>query len=451
MQAGTLALARHDFSSALVLAQRAQRQSGGAGAVAPYPVLVDALVELGRYDEAERALQAMVDLKPNLAAYARVSYLRELHGDLDGAAAAMRDAIAAGGPAPEHVASLQTLLAGLELARGRRAGGPARVPTLRWPPCPATFPRSRRHARLRASRGDLGGAVAALAAGRRAAAAARVRRPPSARPSWPRAAARAPAATWRWCGVQRRLLAAAGVNTDVELAVVRGRPRRSAPRRRAGAARLGGGAQRALRGCARLGAHPVGPPARGPGWARRALRLGSLDPLLRFHAGMTARAAGRPREGARAPAHGARARAGGATPWQAGRRGRRSDEAARRRRRGGGGAPRPAGRRVRAPARQLLVQPPHARRGLERPGGRALRARPGGDPDVPGARSAARRGAAAQTRGGGPAAGGARRRPSRGAGDGATAAPDPPARTGRAAPRPGSSSTCAPPPAAPAA
>ena len=42
------------------------------------PIRVDALVELGRYDEAERELQAMIDRKPNLAAYARVSYLREL-------------------------------------------------------------------------------------------------------------------------------------------------------------------------------------------------------------------------------------------------------------------------------------------------------------------------------------------------------------------------------------
>ena len=34
---------------------------------------------------AERTLQRMVDLKPNLDSYARVSYFRELHGDLAGA------------------------------------------------------------------------------------------------------------------------------------------------------------------------------------------------------------------------------------------------------------------------------------------------------------------------------------------------------------------------------
>ena len=76
--AGELALARHDFRGALALGARRRR--------GPAPSMrVDALVELGRYGEAERELpSAMVDRKPNLAGYARVSYLRELRGDLDG-------------------------------------------------------------------------------------------------------------------------------------------------------------------------------------------------------------------------------------------------------------------------------------------------------------------------------------------------------------------------------
>src|SRR4051794_41152372 len=115
--AGELALARHAFAQALELGRRA----GAEGAF----VRVDALVELGRYDAAERELQAMVDRKPNLAAYARVSYLRELNGDLQGAASAMRLAVAAGGPAPENNAYVLGLLGELERRLGH--AGEARV------------------------------------------------------------------------------------------------------------------------------------------------------------------------------------------------------------------------------------------------------------------------------------------------------------------------------------
>ena len=70
----------------------------------------------------------MVDLKPNLASYARVSYFRELHGDLRGATDAMRLAVAAGGDAPENIAYVQTLLGDLELVRGALGAARARVP-----------------------------------------------------------------------------------------------------------------------------------------------------------------------------------------------------------------------------------------------------------------------------------------------------------------------------------
>src|SRR4051794_26552129 len=93
--AGTLALARHDFSGALTLAQRARRLAPALAA--PYAVLVDSLIELGRYREAARALQRWVDIKPTLSSYARISYWRELHGDLAGASDALRAAISAGG------------------------------------------------------------------------------------------------------------------------------------------------------------------------------------------------------------------------------------------------------------------------------------------------------------------------------------------------------------------
>src|SRR4051794_30170202 len=110
--AGELALARHDFRSALTLGARA----GNDGAA----IRVDALVELGRYDAARAELQAMINRRPNLSGYARVSYVRELHGDLDGAVEAMRLAVDAGGPTAENGAYVSTLLGELERRRGHR-------------------------------------------------------------------------------------------------------------------------------------------------------------------------------------------------------------------------------------------------------------------------------------------------------------------------------------------
>ena len=55
--------------------------------------LIDALVELGEYDEATRVSDKLQALRPGLPAYSRASYLRELHGDTDGAIAAMRLAV----------------------------------------------------------------------------------------------------------------------------------------------------------------------------------------------------------------------------------------------------------------------------------------------------------------------------------------------------------------------
>lgn len=52
--------------------------------------LIDALVELGEYEEAVEVSDRLQGLKPGLSAYSRASYLRELHGDTEGAIEAMR-------------------------------------------------------------------------------------------------------------------------------------------------------------------------------------------------------------------------------------------------------------------------------------------------------------------------------------------------------------------------
>lgn len=116
VQMGALSLGRHRFRDALDWGRR-------AAALDPYSaralgVAGDAAVELGRYDEAFATFQRMVDLRPDLSSYARVSYARELTGDADGAIESMRAAVDAGGPAPENVAYTQVLLGNLYFDRG---------------------------------------------------------------------------------------------------------------------------------------------------------------------------------------------------------------------------------------------------------------------------------------------------------------------------------------------
>jgi tetratricopeptide (TPR) repeat protein len=54
----------------------------------------DALLELGRYDEAGTAAQRLMDVRPGMAAYTRGSYLRWLRGDTARAKLLVRDALA---------------------------------------------------------------------------------------------------------------------------------------------------------------------------------------------------------------------------------------------------------------------------------------------------------------------------------------------------------------------
>ena len=84
---GMLANARHSFAAGLRWGEQA-RAVNPAGAAA-YGVIGDAFVELGRYPDAFATIQRMVDLRPNLASYARVAYARELQGDVAGAAVAL--------------------------------------------------------------------------------------------------------------------------------------------------------------------------------------------------------------------------------------------------------------------------------------------------------------------------------------------------------------------------
>ena len=87
-----------------------------------YGTLADSLIELGDYDAAEAAVQTMVDLKPGPAAYARVAYLRELYGDVQGAAEMLEKAAEATTPRdPEHYAWTRSQLGTLLFNAGQLA------------------------------------------------------------------------------------------------------------------------------------------------------------------------------------------------------------------------------------------------------------------------------------------------------------------------------------------
>ena len=113
---GILESSRHQFSSALEWGRRAE--SANPFNVDARGVIVDALVELGRYDRAGRELQRMIDLKPNVASYSRVSYFRELHGDLPGAVRLMKFAQNAAGTSSADAAWTSYQLGELYLSSG---------------------------------------------------------------------------------------------------------------------------------------------------------------------------------------------------------------------------------------------------------------------------------------------------------------------------------------------
>ena len=58
-----------------------------------YGALGDALVQLGRYAEADDAIAKMASLRPDTSSYARQSYLRELRGDISGARTLIQQAL----------------------------------------------------------------------------------------------------------------------------------------------------------------------------------------------------------------------------------------------------------------------------------------------------------------------------------------------------------------------
>jgi tetratricopeptide (TPR) repeat protein len=90
----TVLLSQHHFTEGLASAQNLVGQYPNAAF--GYGLLVDANVELGNYTEAVKFADKLMSIRPDLRSYSRVSYLREIHGDYEGAKEAMNLAVKSG-------------------------------------------------------------------------------------------------------------------------------------------------------------------------------------------------------------------------------------------------------------------------------------------------------------------------------------------------------------------
>lgn len=114
----TTLLSQHRFREAIETAERASRMSPRDAW--NFGVIGDARLELGEYDAAFAAFDRMMQMRPSSAAYGRVSYARELQGDLAGARRLMQMAADATGPDdPEAQAWCYSQIADLHFQEGR--------------------------------------------------------------------------------------------------------------------------------------------------------------------------------------------------------------------------------------------------------------------------------------------------------------------------------------------
>ncbi|MFF5186975.1 tetratricopeptide repeat protein [Streptomyces sp. NPDC000345] len=111
-----LAAARHDFAGALKYADQALKQN-------PYSERalcsrIDALVELGRYDEAGKAADDADERRPGVPVFTRYAYVRELRGDVTTARRVLDQALSAS-TSPGDIAYVATQLGQLAWNQGR--------------------------------------------------------------------------------------------------------------------------------------------------------------------------------------------------------------------------------------------------------------------------------------------------------------------------------------------
>ncbi len=107
----TVLMSQHHFTEGLEVAKQALPINPNSAFI--YGLLCDGYVELGKYTDAVKMCDKMISIRPDNRSYARVSYLREIHGDLQGAIVAAKLAVAAGYPGLEQTEWTRMILAHL--------------------------------------------------------------------------------------------------------------------------------------------------------------------------------------------------------------------------------------------------------------------------------------------------------------------------------------------------
>jgi tetratricopeptide (TPR) repeat protein len=280
---GVVANARHDFAGGVRWGEQAAQLEPDSAHI--LGVVGDGLLELGRYHEAFSTFSRMVRMRPDIASYARISYGRELRGDLPGAMRAMQRAFQAAGT-PDDASWVSYQIGELFFRSGRVA--PAEHAYRRSIALAPTFiPPHAGLAKVAWARGDIDAAIRGyrwvvaryplpehvIALGDLYTVA---HRPREADDTY--ALARAEAALFR----------ANGVNVDVEQALFEadhGDASTALADARAGwAARTSIGAADALA----WSLYRDGRYRSAARFERFALHLGTLDAAYRYHAGMIA-------------------------------------------------------------------------------------------------------------------------------------------------------------------
>ncbi len=292
---GSLALSRHRFREGLALGRRALALNPYSAR--NYGVLGDALVELGRYPEAFRAFDRMSKLRPSLSSYARVSYGRELLGQTARAIRAMKLAVDAASGAAEATAWTHVQLGKLYWNHGRVAAA-EREYRLALANFPGFHYALDALAQTRAARGRL---RAAIALEHQAVEAIPLPQYVAALGDLYGAAGKPRLARDQYAliGAIQRLLRSNGVKTDLETALFDVDHAIALPRALE-RARVAHAERPSIDGDDVLGWALArnGRCGEALGYSRRALHLGTQDPLKFFHRGMIERCLGH-REAAR--------------------------------------------------------------------------------------------------------------------------------------------------------